>query len=81
MKRLLRLLLLLLTFALSGCTSFPGPNHAINHFRQTIVALIDGTTESPTPRNFSAHHIKCQHFTFALDVDHPTFLDDVTTFG
>ena len=47
MKRLLRLLLLLLTFALSGCTSFPGPNHAINHFSQRVVSLTAASPSAP----------------------------------
>ena len=68
------------TFAFSGCSAFSGPNHAINHFRQTIVALIDGSPKSPTSRNFPTHNIKRQHFTFAFHIDDSTFLYDVPTF-
>ena len=68
------------TFAFSGCSTFSSPNHAINHFRQTIVALIDGSPKSPTSRNFPTHNIECQHFTFPFDIDDATFLYNVPTF-
>ena len=69
------------TFTTTSWPAFPRANHSIDNFSQTVIVLIDCFPKSPTSRNFATHHVECEHFAFAFNIDDSTFSDDVASLG